>query len=41
MNQLFTAILRSSKAAIAAKKENIKTILVKDCFLIIEITELK
>ena len=32
MNQLFTAILRSSKAAIAAKKENIKTILVKDCF---------
>ena len=32
MNQQVTAILRSSKASIAAKKENIRTILVKTVF---------
>ena len=44
LNQLFTTTLRSienhPEASIAIKKENIRAILVKDYYLIFEITEL-
>jgi hypothetical protein len=44
LNQLFTATLRtvenSSEASITTKKENIRAILVRDYYLIFEITEL-
>lgn len=44
LNQLFTTTLRtvekSPEASIATKKENIRAILVRDYYLIFEITEL-